>query len=213
MPAPRRRFTKPGPATSTARRWGGGVGPQALGQVFGDLRGGRPERLGVDEGGVGRPVAVLPAGGALEMDRRRVDLDPHAMARARLTACGDLGAGGHGPAEDDAGRGRQRNCRSSGGAWRARFADAVRGTVRMAPVGRACASARSAIRIRPRSSADRAPASGAGGAGSSPAEGAKFFRRRRRPWSRGFLHVTGNGHRRSTATDSSPLSLFGLRIA
>ena len=83
---------KPGPAISMARSVRGRVGLAAPPPARRPGPGGWcPARLAVDQGDVGGPVAVLPAGGALEVDVPGPDGEIE-------TALGDHGGhrGGHG---------------------------------------------------------------------------------------------------------------------
>ena len=70
---------KPGPAISIADDVGGRVGVEHLHQGRGQGPGIGPGLLGRDQGDVGRPVAVLPTGRALEVDRGRVDVEVEAV--------------------------------------------------------------------------------------------------------------------------------------
>ena len=68
---------EPGPGHLDRGQMGRRVGAEMLGQLLGDLAGRASQCLGVDQGGIGRPVPVVAAGGTLEMDRGGVDVDPH----------------------------------------------------------------------------------------------------------------------------------------
>ena len=70
----------PGPAISIEVAWAGGSACSASTSEAASARGLVPARLAVDQGDVGRPVAVLTTGRALEVDRGGVDVEVETVA-------------------------------------------------------------------------------------------------------------------------------------